>query len=255
MNEPLPESVPRLPKAVVFDMDDTLYLEHEYVLSGFRHIAGLVAESARSSPDEIFVFLNAMAEKSEHRGRILDTLVEAYPSLGLAWSVSRLVEEYRCHIPRIGFLRGAASMLSELRRAGAHLAVITDGASQSQHRKAGALELAGRIDLLIVTDDQGIEYRKPNPYAYRRVSETFGCDPDACVYVGDNPAKDFLAPRELGWKTIRIRFPKQLHAKVEALDSVATPSIECGSIAQLRSLLMAWLSETINFNGARSLNP
>jgi len=254
VNEPSSESVPRLLKAVVFDMDDTLFLEHEYVLSGFRHIAGLVAESARSSPDEIFAFLNASAEKSENRGRILDTLVEEYPSLGRAWSVNRLIEEYRCHIPRIGLFRGAASMLSELRRAGAHLAVITDGASQSQHRKAEALELARRVDLLIVTDDQGIECRKPNPYAYRKVSETFGCGPDACVYVGDNPAKDFLAPRELGWKTIRIRFPKQLHAKVEPLDPQAAPSIECGSIAQLRSLLMAWLSEAMNSNGARSQN-
>lgn len=251
----MPASTPRLPKAVVFDMDDTLFLERDYVLSGFRHIAGRVAESARSSPEEIFAFLTATAEKKEHRGRVLDILVESNPSLGLAWSASQLIEEYRSHIPKIGLFRGAAAMLSELRRAGAHLAIITDGASQSQHRKAEALGLDGRVDLLLVTDDRGIEYRKPDPYAFRKVSETFGCGPEACVYVGDNPAKDFLAPRELGWKTIRIRLPKQLHAHSEPLGSQAAPSIECGSIAQLRLLLMAWLSEAMNFNGARSQNP
>jgi putative hydrolase of the HAD superfamily len=225
-------------------MDDTLYLEHEYVLSGFRHIAGLVATDARRSPEDIFAFLDASTSKREHKGHNLDLLLEDYPGLRSVWSVSRLIEEYRSHNPTISLLPGVRSMLSDLRDAGAYLAVITDGASQSQHRKAEALQLATQVNLVIVTDDHGIEYRKPHPYAYRKVSETFGCEPGACVYIGDNPAKDFLAPRVLGWDTVRIRFPNQLHAQAEPPAPEAAPRFECGAIAQLHALLISWLTES-----------
>jgi putative hydrolase of the HAD superfamily len=229
-------------KAVVFDMDDTLYLEREYVLSGFRHIAGLVALDARESPEDIFAFLEASSTMPEHQGHHLDFLLEKYPGLRAVWNAGRLIEEYRRHNPRISLLPGVGSMLSDLRDAGAYLAVITDGASQSQHRKAEALQLAAQVNLLIVTDDHGIEYRKPHPYAYRRVSEASGCGPKACIYVGDNPAKDFLAPRVLGWDTVRIRFPNQLHAQAEPLAPEAAPLVECGGITQLRGFLKCWLT-------------
>ena len=227
---------------MVFDMDDTLYLEREYVLSGFRHIAGLVALDARQSPEDIFAFLEASSRKPEHQGHNLDLLLEKYPGLRTVWNVSRLIEEYRRHNPKISPLPGVPSMLSDLREAGAYLAVITDGASQSQHRKAEALQLAARVNLLIVTDDHGIEYRKPHPFAYRKVSEASGCGPEACIYVGDNPAKDFLAPRVLGWETVRIRFPNQLHAQAEPFAPEAAPLVECGGITQLRGFLTSWLT-------------
>ena len=37
-------------------------------------------------------------------------------------------------------------------------------------------------------------------------------DAAECVYVADNPTKDFAAPRALGWHTVRIRRPGGLHA-------------------------------------------
>jgi putative hydrolase of the HAD superfamily len=233
-------------------MDDTLYLEHEYVLSGFRHIAGLIAEDAQISPEDIFSFLSASAMKREHRGHNLDLLFTEYPQLRSAWNVSRLVDEYRSHNPCISLFRGVQPMLSELRETGARLAVITDGASQSQHRKAEALQLARYVDSVIVTDDHGIGYRKPHPYAYLKVSEDFECEPEACVYIGDNPAKDFLAPRLLGWNTVRIRLPNQLHADAEPLAPEAAPKAECGGIMELHHLLITWLTESDFSPEARS---
>jgi putative hydrolase of the HAD superfamily len=230
-------------KTVVFDMDDTLYLEHEYVLSGFRHIAGLIAKDAQVPADDVFAFLVTSTTKNEHRGHHLDLLFEEYPGLRCAWSASRLIEEYRCHNPTISLLPSVPSMLSELRAAGAHLAVITDGASQSQHRKATALELERHVDMVIVTDDYSIEYRKPHPFAYLKVLERFGCEPGDCVYIGDNPAKDFFAPRALGWDSVRIRLPNQLHAEAEPLVPEAAPRVECRDILELRRLLRSRLSQ------------
>jgi putative hydrolase of the HAD superfamily len=36
------------------------------------------------------------------------------------------------------------------------------------------------------------------------------------VYVGDNPAKDFLAPNALGWTTIQVLHPANLRRSLPA---------------------------------------
>jgi putative hydrolase of the HAD superfamily len=41
------------------------------------------------------------------------------------------------------------------------------------------------------------------------------------VYVGDNPAKDFIAPRALGWSTVQINRPTGTYALVEATQDKA----------------------------------
>jgi len=232
---------PGVLKAVVFDMDDTLYLERDYVLSGFRHISNLIAEDARRTPEDILTFLLSRAENPHHRGHVLELLFAEYPEIARGWEAVRLVEEYRAHTPAISLLPGVELLLTDLRAAGAHLAVITDGVSASQHSKAKALRLTEYFDRIVVTDDRGIEYRKPHPYAYLNVSEGFGCEARACVYIGDNPAKDFLAPRRLGWETVRLRLRNQLHEAAEPSSPEAAPQIECRSVAELRSTLLTRL--------------
>jgi putative hydrolase of the HAD superfamily len=227
---------------VVFDLDDTLYLERDYVLSSFRHIAKLVAADAGRSAAEIFAYLKESWVTPAHRGHNLDLLLEKYPGVERAWDARRLIEEYRTHPPTLSLLPGAASMLSELHNAGAHLAVITDGSPESQHAKEKALGLREYFELIVVTDDRGTQFRKPHPYAYERVSEEIECEPRSCVYVGDNPAKDFLAPRLLGWDTVRIRMANQLHAQAEPTANEAAARMECRSIPELRNLLLSRLT-------------
>ena len=54
------------------------------------------------------------------------------------------------------------------------------------------------------------------------------------VYVGDNPAKDFVAPRALGWRTVRVRRHGQLHHEVPSGDDV---DVEITSLDQLEAAL------------------
>ena len=48
-------------------------------------------------------------------------------------------------------------------------------------------------------------YRKPHPFAFEQMSARLGVSPSACVYVADNPLKDFIAPNRLGWRTVQIK--------------------------------------------------
>ena len=67
-------------------------------------------------------------------------------------------------------------------------------------------------DEIILTDEFGEGYAKPHPRAFELMSKRLAVEPARCVYVADNPAKDFLAPNALGWLTVQWRRTGQVHA-------------------------------------------
>lgn len=228
---------------VVFDMDDTLYLERDYVRSGFRHVAEKVSSTAGVAPRRIADFLNHTANELNCRGNNFDLLLQRYPVVAQSWTIPSLVREYRRHIPSIVMLPGMSALLGELRAMGARLAIITDGAPEAQRCKLQVLRASDKFDRVIVTDEYGTAFRKPNSHSYLQVMSHFRSEPGACTYVGDNPAKDFLAPRAIGWLTIRLRQRHQLHAAVEPPSPMAAPHVEVRTVAQLRRLLLTRITQ------------
>ncbi len=220
-------------RCVVFDVDDTLYLERDYVRSGFRAVeAHLVAHHGVCGFFE-------RAWRAFERGVRGHTFDEVLPVLGLD-PTPRLVEElvavYRGHAPAIALLPDARAALDAARGAGLAVAVVTDGPEPSQAAKVDALGLTRWADPIVLTARLGTGFGKPHPRAFELVEEESGCRGAACLYVADNPAKDFAGPKRLGWRTLRIRRPQGLHAAVRSGEDVDE---EADSLAPLASSLRA----------------
>jgi putative hydrolase of the HAD superfamily len=115
----------------------------------------------------------------------------------------------------------------------ASIAVISDGPIASQSRKVDALGLRRFADPLILTEIMGSAFRKPHPRAFRQVEKSRPAR--LHVYVADNPLKDFTAPKQLGWTTVRVRRPGGLHRKMENSDVV--PDYEMADCSGLPGLL------------------
>lgn len=219
---------------VVFDLDDTLYLERDYVRSGFGRVAAVAADRSGLDPSVLFSFLWHGFETSR-RGRAFDELVAAF-DLSEHCSVEELVSIYRTHEPDISLDPDVKSLLEDIRANGQRLGVITDGSSHSQHAKVAALDLERLVDLVVVTGDWGQEFWKPHERAYEYVRNEWDMDAAQLVYVGDNPLKDFVTPRRLGWVTVRLRREGQLHSNVEAADEHDADHEADHEIAELREL-------------------
>lgn len=216
---------------VVFDMDDTLYLERDYVASGFRAVAAALGDSDGTW----FQFLWSGFEAGV-RGSAFDRLLTAHPALA-GHSLDELVATYRMHRPDIGLPATSARALLDLAAAGHALGLITDGPVASQTAKVEALGLADHIPTRILTGFWGPEYTKPHERSYREVSARLDLDAAQLVYVADNPAKDFLAPNRLGWKTVRLRCQGQLHYDLAAADESHSPQVEIETLAVLQEVL------------------
>jgi putative hydrolase of the HAD superfamily len=217
---------------VVFDLDDTLYLERHFVRSGFRKIAEVVADAAGALPADVYRFLWQGFLRGG-RGRSFDELMRRWPSIESVYSVGDLVGLYRTHPPAIRPLPEAVATLRDLRSMGSKLAVISDGPLTSQRAKLAALGLADWFDEVILTDQRGSEYRKPHPWAFEELGSRLAVRPEESVYVGDNPHKDFIAPNRLGWDTVRLRRRGQLHLRVEPAASIAAPAKEIVRLSEL----------------------
>ena len=83
--------------------------------------------------------------------------------------------------------------------------MVTDGKSCAQRRKIEALGLAGKLDAVICSDD--IDAPKPGVESFVAAAALMGAAVQACLYIGDDPSKDFIGPRRLGMETIRLRRP------------------------------------------------
>lgn len=220
---------------VAFDLDDTLYLERDYVKSGFRAVAEHVAAGDGELQGRAFAlmwegFLGGA------RGTTFNTLLATFPELGERYTITDLVACYREHAPTIDLLPGVEALLLELQSRGARLAVISDGPLVSQAAKAAALGVARYADPVILTDAWGQAYWKPHARAFGAVACAFGLPPERLLYVGDNPEKDFHAPTRLGWRSVRLRLPEQVRHHLPHAEM--PPTFEVTSVAALRERLL-----------------
>jgi putative hydrolase of the HAD superfamily len=214
-------------RCVVFDLDDTLFLERDYVRSGFEAVG---AWARRRLGISGFGERCWAAFERGDRGRVFDGALTASGMAAPAELVTELVDVYRRHRPAIELLEDARACIERLRRRGDSLAVVTDGPLVSQQRKAEALGVSRWAETVVFTEAFGPGFGKPHRRAFAAVEASCGPRGAACSYVADNPAKDFAGPKALGWRTVRLRRPLGLH---EARPSSPEVDVEMVDLSEL----------------------
>ena len=92
-------------RGVVFDVDDTLYDERDYVRSGFTAVANVAA----TSPEEAATLAEWLYVGFQQgvRGDAFDRLRAAFPEVGRRVSTPGLIDVYRRHRPSIVLAPGS----------------------------------------------------------------------------------------------------------------------------------------------------
>ena len=184
-------------EAVIFDLDDTLYSEKDYVRSGYKKIS----EYLQNPQIELDLWDSFV--KGE---KAIDVVFNKY---GIIEKKEIALSIYRNQKPEIKLYDGVCEMISRIRKK-KKIGIIADGRPVSQYAKITALGI--EVDKIVVTDELGgIEFRKPNKKAFVIMQECFEVPFEKMVYIGDNILKDFVAPTNLGMKSIYFRNVKGLY--------------------------------------------
>jgi putative hydrolase of the HAD superfamily len=221
---------------IVFDLDDTLTLERDYVRSGFQFVADWLGESSALTRDEIFAFLWEAFENGV-RGDTFQRLLTAYAPLQAKARPEDLVRVYRSHSPQITLLPELSDLLGGLQRQGCRVGLLSDGPLESQQAKVAALGLETYCAPVVLTDRWGREFWKPHRRGYEHFARVWGLPNEMLTYVGDNPEKDFVTPRRLGWHTVRLRMPEQLRSHQQAQEPCMEAAVEIASLQELSRVL------------------
>ncbi|MGN0860334.1 MAG: HAD family hydrolase, partial [Candidatus Spyradosoma sp.] len=181
--------MPARRRVFVFDLDDTLFKELDFLRSAFREIARTLAPEA---PETLF------AEMLDARSRGENVFARLSARFGVP--VADLLARYRAHVPDVALAPDVRATLETLRERGATLCLLTDGRSLTQRNKIRALGLDAFFDdaNVVISEEFGSE--KPCARNCEFFAEKFPGADFCCV--GDNPAKDFAAPNALGWRTV-----------------------------------------------------
>ena len=118
-------------KVVVFDLDDTLYKEVDYVKSGFRHIASLVS-NVNAPEEEVY---QLMLDTYHQGGNAFETVVQKYGFR--LFNVQWMISAYRNHKPQISLADDTRVVLDGLKANGTIMGIITDGRRTQQMNKIG----------------------------------------------------------------------------------------------------------------------
>jgi putative hydrolase of the HAD superfamily len=220
------------PRCVVFDLDDTLYLETDYVRSGFRQAGMLVDEEfgIKGFSDVAWRLF-----QGGQRGNVFDQALRIVGISIEAQLINELVNRYRNHLPAIALADDAVKCLDSLQST-YKLALITDGPVPSQENKIRALDIARFIPLRILTGIWGAGFSKPHPRAFITVQDQMRVSRSECMYVADNPKKDFTSPANLGWTTVRIRREHGLYSQLTSERCI--PDYEFKDLTPLQDILI-----------------
>ncbi len=188
---------------MVFDLDDTLYPETQFVESGFQTVSTYLKNNGIVSGDLFHAMWKKFCEGAR-RTIFNDVLKEAgaVPDDNL---IKKIVDVFRYHSPAISLYPDAISVLNRFHMK-KKMGLLTDGYLQMQRNKVNALKIERFFDAVVFTDELGgSRYWKPHTAGYRKIMDLFSVSGKDCLYVGDNPKKDFFGARKLGWRTVRIK--------------------------------------------------
>jgi putative hydrolase of the HAD superfamily len=191
-------------RAVIVDLDDTLYPQADWLRGAWRAVAAAAPDNVDGNAFERELL--AVAAEGSDKGRIIDRAIALANIPPDAIDVAALVAVFRAHAPAsLDCYDGALAALRSL-RACVPVALLTDGVPETQRAKIRALGLREEFDAIVISDELGREFRKPHPAPFLEAAARLGVRPEHCAVVGDRVEKDVagaLAARLAG--AVRVR--------------------------------------------------
>ena len=194
-----------LPRAIVFDVDGTLYSAAPVRRAMARRLVlghALVPWRAWS----VLRGLSAYRKAQERlRGRPACDLAQAQleaaeeasgvPAERIGRAVGHWMDEAPLDLVARHRVAGLAALLASAREAGVRLGVLSD---YPPERKLEALGVAGQFDAVAWAQQPEVGVFKPDPAGLLHVLERLGCAPREALYVGDRPDVDGEVARAAG---------------------------------------------------------
>jgi len=185
-------------KAIIFDLDNTLYAEDEYITLAYREMGAYLEKEFNYKASDVSFLLwqirriygdaSVLNKFLQFAGLsdsddVLRKLIQIYQSVQGSLAVPALVQE----------------RLLELRKMNVPLGILTNGGVKTQENKLKLLNISHLFDHILISGTfSNRRLWKPDIYGYALLAQKFSCEPAAVLFVGDNPKTDEMGARNAG---------------------------------------------------------
>ena len=197
-------------RAVLFDLDDTLFDHRRSARAALQEVHGAHAAGLDFAAFERQhgIFLEEM-HVEVLAGRIglddarRERFRKVFQALGVTLdpaAVDAVASAYRSgYMSARRALHGAGALLAAL-RPHTRIAIVTNNLLEEQQDKLAYCGLAALVDVLIASEDVGVS--KPDPAIFRIALERTGVDAAEAVMVGDSWANDIAGAHRAGIRAV-----------------------------------------------------
>jgi putative hydrolase of the HAD superfamily len=206
-----------LPRAILFDLDDTLLRGHIHADAAWLVVCEeLAAELLPLSPAQVGEAAansarHFWADAERHRQGRLQLAAARHKIVGDALAAlaeaghrtpshavgRRLADRYSLYRDEnLGLFPDAHDVIDALKARGVLLALVTNGAAEAQRSKIDRFDLARRFDHIQIEGERG--FGKPEERAYTHAMHSLGVEAHETWMVGDNLEWEVVAPQRLG---------------------------------------------------------
>ncbi len=176
-------------KLIICDLDDTIFPEYDYVISGYREIAKKYNEKVGINTNSIFNQLKASFDADIENP--FNAFIEKN-NLNLN-EINAMINIYRYHKPQLTLYKDIEDFLKKIKSMDIIITILTDGEEKRQLTKIDALGIIDYFDYIKVSEEK---FFKPHPHGYEEILNRYQFKNREILCIGDNPNKDFYYPLE-----------------------------------------------------------
>lgn len=185
----------------IFDLDYTLYDEHEYFFAVFEQFC-----KNFGYPDRLELMKNSFLSL---RSVSKDIFSDVLRSVGFLDKIPELRDElfnvYTTIAVHLAPYHDAVALLNHLQASKLKVGLLTNGVMSAQQNKLRCLSISHYFETVFCARQLGKEFEKPHIRAFQEVSLRIGITPSRLLFIGDNSRLDFQGAKAIGGITVRLR--------------------------------------------------
>jgi FMN phosphatase YigB (HAD superfamily) len=227
-------------RCVIFDLDDTLYdCLGQRVRVTHRYAAQAMVEAGLKADAEEVYRARMRAFRTDPMLRHIDAEVTRHFGAEDPEEISRIAREayFNCPVGNLTLFPGSLLLLRFLAKCGVRNFIVSFGEPKIQHAKVKALGLDGEpsVEKIYFADRNNVLTKEA---AFRKIQKRTRLMPSEILVVGDRPAREIRAGKELGMHTVRL-----LHGEFKFQEPVGPeeePDYVVKTITEVRKLPFRW---------------
>src|SRR5438270_7153176 len=232
-------------RCVIFDLDDTLYdCLGQRVHVTHRYAAKAMVQAGLKADAEAVYRARMRAFRTDPMLRHIDAEVTRHFRAEDPEEISRVAREayFNCPVGKLTLFPGSLPLLRFMAKRGVRNFIVSFGEPKIQHAKVKALGLDREpsVEKIYFADRNNVLTKEA---AFRKIQKRTRLRASEILVVGDRPAREIRAGKELGMHTVRLR-----HGEFKAQVPIGPeeePDYVIQDICELSELPFLWGADAV----------